>query len=589
MNLPDLQVTIRYRDRTQTLAVAAAPGSAQTIGRADLQGWFGLPGNALRNISKSHLAIVFDSGRFWLHERSTYGTYVRPLDEPTPAPYRRRRNAQLPIGPRLELMLANINPADNTPDDVYVFIDNPAASDTLATFVDPLWDQLLRRLESARAVHLLGLPGSGKWHLARQLIADDNRDRERQLGLSTLPVSIDCLAISAEEGPAWLVFARRLLLAMAEAAARAGHSAAAEALGALPAQFDRQPPARPDETMSAFRRAFETLVNDTLLSPLLVLTHFDGLYSDLDPEMLYCLARFRREWHETSERVYLVIATARPLARLRDDGHPTGGGDEATAGFVREFNHIFSDATLPVSYRGQFRGLWAALSDGAPLDLPTEELLLRLSGANPGLLRDVLRRARLRGWLDDPARLAERLRAETWADLQSPTAEAIWRGLRPDERDCLVAIAAGQRIDINRQQELARLGLLDSDGRIFSDLFAAAAGRFRAEEDRHLRGLQIDAANRRVTVDGQPVALRDGREMDILLALYARRGEVVPYRELIEAVYGEPGVAYDDAMLFSDKEALQRAIGRLCERIDPPRAYLTNKHGVGYCLSAAVG
>ncbi len=119
-------------------------------------------------------------------------------------------------------------------------------------------------------------------------------------------------------------------------------------------------------------------------------------------------------------------------------------------------------------------------------------------------------------------------------------------------------------------------------------MFAATIGRFRAEEERHERGLRIDAANRRVMVDGRPVALRDGREMDILLALYARRGQVVRYRELVEVVYGEPGVAYDEAMFFSDKEALQRAIGRLCERIDPQRAYLTNKHGVGYTLSAAV-
>ena len=60
------------------------------------------------------------------------------------------------------------------------------------------------------------------------------------------------------------------------------------------------------------------------------------------------------------------------------------------------------------------------------------------------------------------------------------------------------------------------------------------------------------------------------------------------YRQLVEAVYGEPGLPYDEAMFFSDKEALQRAIARLCERIDPQRAYLTNKHGVGYSLSAAV-
>ena len=301
------------------------------------------------------------------------------------------------------------------------------------------------------------------------------------------------------------------------------------------------------------------------------------------------LARLRSEWHEISERIYMVIATSRPLNRLRDDaGLAAAERDDPAADFVREFNHIFSDATLVVQYRSQFRALWNAMTDSRPLSLPAEERLLRLTGGNPGLLADVLQRCRYHRWLDDPARLAERLAQESWREVRLPTADKLWRVLRPDERDDLVAVAEGQPININRQQALARLGLLDSDGRVFSEAFAAAVDRFRAEENRHERGLRVDAVNRRVMVDGQPVALRDGREMDILLALYARRGQVVPYRELIEAVYGEPGVPYDDAMLYSDKEALQRAIGRLCERIDPPRAYLINKHGVGYSLSTAV-
>lgn len=594
MSAANLQLTIRYREAAYLLVVPATAGTTQTIGRGDLQRWLGLPGDALRNISKSHLDILYRDGRFWINEHSTYGTYVRSLDAPTPPPYRRRRTAQLAIGQRMELMLANTNPADNSPDDVYIFIDNPGASDTLATFVDPLWDQLLRRLETARAVHLLGLPGSGKWHLARQLIANDSRDLERQLGLSILPISIDCLTIVADtiiadDTPIWLAFARRLLTTMAEAADHAGHAAAGATLAELAASLERQPPGRPDETMSIFRRAFTTVVSETLLSPLLVLTHFDGLYSDLEPEMLYCLARLRSEWHEISERIYMVIATSRPLNRLRDDaGLAAAERDDPAADFVREFNHIFSDATLVVQYRSQFRALWNAMTDSRPLNLPAEERLLRLTGGNPGLLADVLQRCRYHRWLDDPARLAERLAQESWREVRLPTADKLWRVLRPDERDDLVAVAEGQPININRQQALARLGLLDSDGRVFSEAFAAAVDRFRAEENRHERGLRVDAVNRRVMVDGQPVALRDGREMDILLALYARRGQVVPYRELIEAVYGEPGVPYDDAMLYSDKEALQRAIGRLCERIDPPRAYLVNKHGVGYSLSTAV-
>ncbi len=589
MSAADLQLTIRYREWTHLLVVPAVPGAPQAIGRGALQRWFGLSGDDLRHISKHHLDILFRDGRFWINERSSVGTYVRRLDGPTPPPYRRRRTAQLAIGQRMELMLANTNPADNSPDDVYIFIDNPGASDTLATFVDPLWDQLLRRLETTRAVHLLGLPGSGKWHLARQLIANDSRDLERQLGLSVVPIAIDCLTIAADDAPIWLAFARQLLATAAGAAGHAGHPATEAALTELTAQFDRHPPTRPDETMSVFRRAFTMLLSETLLSPLLVLTHFDSLYSDLEPEMLYCLARLRSEWHEISERIYMVIATNRPLNRLRDDAGPAlGERDDMAAGFVREFNHIFNDATLVVQYRDQFPALWNAMTDSRPLSLPAEERLLRLTGGNPGLLADVLQRCRYHRWLDDPARLGERLGQELWREVTLRTADKIWRDLRPDERDDLVAVAEGQRIDINRQQALARLGLLDSDGRIFSDAFAAAVGRFRAEENRHERGLRVDAVKRRVVVDGQPVALRDGREMDILLALFARRGQVVPYRELIAAVYGEPGVPYDDAMLFSDKEALQRAIARLCERIDPQRAYLTNKHGVGYSLAAAV-
>ena len=591
MAIPDLQLTIRYRDQTHALTFAAESGAGRTVGRADLQRWFGLPADALLNISKAHFTVVFKDGRYWVDEHSSFGTLVRVLDGPLPPPYRKRRRARLALGRRTELMLANTNRGEQAADDIYVFIDNPTASDTLAVFVDPLWDQLLRRLESGHAAHLLGLPGSGKWYLARQLMADESHDRERVLGLSMLPVSVDCRAVNAGDQPLWLAFSRRLLLAMSEAADRAGYTAAGQQLAALPAQFDRQPPTRPDETMSVFQRAFDTLVNDALQSPLLVLTNFDSVYSDLEPEMLYCLARFRSEWHDISERIYLVIATWRPLSRLRDDAAreaDSADGRDSDADFVREFNHAFADATITLNYRGQFRALWDSLTYGRPLDLRTEEHLLRLTGANPGLLRDVLRRLQLRGWLDDPARLNERLATENWADMPLPTCDKIWRVLRPEERDCLVALAEGRRIDINREQELARLGLLDADGRVFSAVFAATVGRFRAEEERHERGLRIDATARRVTVDGRPVALRDGREMDILLALYARRGQVVGYRALVEAVYGEPGTAYDEAMFYSDKEALQRAIGRLCERIDPQRAYLTNKHGVGYCLSAAV-
>ena len=588
MSLADLELTIRYRDKIHILPFSADSVLPQTFGRADFQRWFGLPGDALLNISKTHFSVAYQHGRFWIDEHSKYGTLVRCLDDPVPPPYKRRLRARLALCRRTELKLTNSNRADGKPDDVYIIVDYPGASDTLAVFVDPLWDQLLRRLESTRSAHLIGLPGSGKWYLARQLMAEERHghDRERVLGDSTLPVSVDCRAIAAgEEGSLWLALARRLLLALGEAADRYGYRRPSAAIAGLVAQFDRQPPGQPEEAMNYFQRAFETLVTDALQSPLLLLTNFDAIYSDLEPEMLYCLARFGVEWHPISERIFLVIATWRPLGRLRDDG----AGSDANE-FVREFNRIFSDSTIVLNYSGQFLSLWDSLTDGRPLEMRNEDLLLRLTGANPGLLRDLLQRLQMRRWLDDPASLSTRLRQVDWAaEPPLPTCDKIWRVLRPDERDCLVTLAAGQPIDINQQQELTRLGLVNADGRIFSEIFAATVGRFRAEEDRHERGLRVDPANRRVTVDGRPVALKDGREMDVLLALYQRRGDFVPYRQLIEAVYGEPGRPYDDSLIANDKEALQKAVARLCERIDPQRAYILTKHGYGYILSAAVG
>ena len=50
MTIPDLQLTIRYRDRTHVLSVAAVPNQPQSFGRADFQRWFALPADALLSV-----------------------------------------------------------------------------------------------------------------------------------------------------------------------------------------------------------------------------------------------------------------------------------------------------------------------------------------------------------------------------------------------------------------------------------------------------------------------------------------------------------------------------------------------------------
>jgi predicted ATPase/DNA-binding winged helix-turn-helix (wHTH) protein len=89
------------------------------------------------------------------------------------------------------------------------------------------------------------------------------------------------------------------------------------------------------------------------------------------------------------------------------------------------------------------------------------------------------------------------------------------------------------------------------------------------------------AAERLLKRADEPIPL-GGRVLDVLIALAARAGEVVPYKELISTVW--PGVTVEDANLRAHISALRKALG---DRRDGAR-YITNIAGRGYCFVAPV-
>lgn len=119
------------------------------------------------NISKAHFTIVFNDGRYWIDEHSSFGTLVRVHDSPTPPPIASAAAPGWPwAGARSCYCRTPTAPTTAPTTSTSSSITRPPATGTVAVFVDPLWYQLLRRLESGRAAHLLGLPwaaASGIW------------------------------------------------------------------------------------------------------------------------------------------------------------------------------------------------------------------------------------------------------------------------------------------------------------------------------------------------------------------------------------------------------------------------------------------
>lgn len=87
--------------------------------------------------------------------------------------------------------------------------------------------------------------------------------------------------------------------------------------------------------------------------------------------------------------------------------------------------------------------------------------------------------------------------------------------------------------------------------------------------------MTVDPYARRVTVDGEPVALRP-KEYEILLVLMQDKGRVVTRERLVSLLWG---FEYD-----GDERVLDRQIQTLRERLKSAGHLIATIYGVGYRL-----
>ena len=83
-------------------------------------------------------------------------------------------------------------------------------------------------------------------------------------------------------------------------------------------------------------------------------------------------------------------------------------------------------------------------------------------------------------------------------------------------------------------------------------------------------GVEVDAAERRLRVEGRPVAL-GGRAFDLLVALLGRAGRLVSKDELLDAVWGRTIV--EEANLHVHVSALRKVLGPAAIATIPGRGY----------------
>ncbi len=178
--------------------------------------------------------------------------------------------------------------------------------------------------------------------------------------------------------------------------------------------------------------------------------------------------------------------------------------------------------------------------------------------------------------------------------LPGPSGLDICRALRRDQRYVPILMLTSKSSELDRVLGL-EIGADDYVTKPFSvsELMARVRAIFRRVEslretspggDETLRagGLAIDAASRRVTVDGQPVELT-AREFDLLRHFVRHPGRVFRRAQLLDSVWGYGHDGYE--------HTVNSHINRLRSKIEPDPAhpaYIVTVWGVGYKLEAGV-
>ena len=282
----------------------------------------------------------------------------------------------------------------------------------------------------------------------------------------------------------------------------------------------------------------------------------------------------------------LTLTTQRPLEQIDPEGD------------LSPLYNLCSNIPLGLLEAEEARRLVVetALVGGLEFSLADLEAILRLGGRHPDFLKVcawVVQDARQEGSLQ-PALL---LRPQIGEQLES-ACRSSWNSLDPNEKDLLRSLAGGEIVSWQDPvaSRLARYGLIDETGRIFSEIFQDYV-MGRSEENNAASGgiKKASAPSRALSaadtllpvlsgrVEGGEFILGDmrihlsPREFALLSYLLDHEGSYCPREDLYRSVWGEG--PYDE----KKGATLNVTIQRLRERL-PEKVNIQSKRGAGYRL-----
>ncbi len=306
----------------------------------------------------------------------------------------------------------------------------------------------------------------------------------------------------------------------------------------------------------------------------LVLDEFDEPFRALEGRTFLNLRALRDRYRE--EMVY-VTATAHPLEKLRSDAE------------TAEFRELFAGRIC------QLRMLEKEAAEHAVTTLAKEEdvalteaevsFIVRASGGHPGLLHAIVRLL-LHARTAAPQtyeKMGTRLVAEALAGDQvvRRECEELWQQLTDIEQQELLALAEGKKLGQEQQRHLHNLGLVNEDGALFGETFAAFVRRHEEATDAPRQGVWVDEDAGDVYVDGKRIPLLSELEHRLLTALYRRKDKLCDKYRLVEEVWGE---SYIDEV---DDARIEKLVSRVRAKVEQDPAnprYLITIRGRGYRL-----
>lgn len=539
----------------------------------------------IMHISAGHFRIEFDRERheFWIFDQSLNGTEVETTVSERNY-VRRYKNGGFPVVGQMKIRLRN--PQNSTMDiEVEVeILDNhkgqtqPSNGFAQGSENRSPWEMLLWYLNTGRAVHLTGLPGTGKSFLARKLLDADgpwHLQVNRALG-HTLAVWVD--GHNLDDQKLWSQLVEQVVDA-AELALAGKGSSLSRARDHVRAQRDLLNTNwlgdRIGSTSAFLRDVFNPLIQQFHLWPIIVFDDFDRAYAQLLEAMFSQLLYLHRDLP-----IYFVMITHRRLQDLRsDDKHSSS---------VRDFNAIFAERALTLAPLSEsaFEHYLTNLSSIPKLSSETITTLYVLSGGIPSLAQDILHRLGKRNLLHDSSKWYAALLedGEHFTPLES--FRQLWAILTSTERQCALAFSEKKttRELTDCEQDLVRLGVLHADGEFLSPLLPINFLHLQQQEQEfsHERGLRIDVDGRRYYKDGKEIKITPSHER-VLLYLYSRLGEVCSLKEIYLNCWIEGHSDNTEAWAGkAECETAQKAVIRLAALVG--KEHIVNVPGRGYRL-----